>query len=790
MGLATPLSSSNAMNQELYERLLDLQERAAAMIEADLDLLFVIDKEGTFVDFQGNKAELMLQPEQFLGRKIDEVLPDYLAELTREKLKLLFETNEMQVYDYNSELNGEILTFESRLVNYGKDKALSIVRNITEKRKQELAIRASERRYQELYNLFRLLADSTTDMIWAKDLDKKFLFVNKAICKDLLNATDTQEPIGKTDLYFAERVRARHPENPQWHTFGEICVDSDAVTLRELRPMSFEEFGNVKGKFIFLEVYKVPLYNQEGKLIGVVGTARNVTEKKEMEEQLKHSEQTYKGILDSLSECVYILDENGKILETNHVASDFSGYAYKDLLGQPLDILIAKEITNIEEVKENLAKAFNGQKLKFECWGIDAKGRYVPKQVSMSSGTFFGKPCAIGIVRDISEEKEWEKTLIEAKQKAEENDKLKTAFLANMSHEIRIPLNGILGFAELLTDDNVSPNQVNHYASIILSSAHRLLAFMNNVLDISKIESGSEELMLSDFKIYDLLHEVLSNFESLASKKNLTISLVMSPEYERLLIKSDYIKLHRVLSNLLDNAIKFTKEGQITVSFKKDNQRLLFEVEDTGMGISTEHIGKIFERFYQTSYELTRGWEGAGLGLAITKKLVEIMGGEIGVKSMIGTGSVFTFSIPYIPGKSITQEYLEEKSHDKKYTYTVLVVEDDDSGYQLLETLLQVKGCEVLHADTGIRALEIFHQRPDIDIILLDIKLPGLDGRQVLKAIKEKRPKIPVIAQTAYAMEGDREKFLEAGFDGYLAKPILAAKFYELLEQFLPSKIM
>lgn len=414
--------AQNKIQSDIESKLLDSEARNAALLSANPDMMFVFDKQGHFIDYNGGINEMYAPSKLFLGKRVDEVLPVPIAKLTHEKIKQLFETGKMQVYDYNLVIEGKRMFFESRLVKYGADKALAVVRNITKRKNFEIALKESELRYHELYNLLRLLADTAPDMIWAKDVEKRYIFANKAFCKDLLNAVDTEEPIGKTDLFFALREREKHPDDPNWHTFGELCMDSDEITLRELRPMRFDEYGNVKGKFMFLDVHKAPLFSNEGKLIGLVGTARDITEKKEMEEKLKLSEQTYKGILNSISEAVYIQDENGIFLDVNDTATRIYGYPREYFIGKTPEFLSAPGYNNLEQVAHCVKKAFNGQPQVFEFWGIRHDGAYFPKVVSLTSGYYFGKKCVIAVARDITEQKNWEKAILEAKSKAEESD--------------------------------------------------------------------------------------------------------------------------------------------------------------------------------------------------------------------------------------------------------------------------------------------------------------------------------------------------------------------------------
>lgn len=631
---------------ELVNRLSDCEARSQAMLQDNPDLMFVFDREGRFIDYSGSMNQLYVPPERFIGKKVDEVLPLEIAKLTHEKIKILFETGQMQVYDYDLLINGKTMYFESRLVKYGNSKALSVIRDITQRKNYEIALKESETKYQELYNLLRLLADTTPDMFWAKDTEKRYIFANKAMCNGLLNAVDTDEPIGKTDLFFALREREKHSENPNWHTFGELCMDSDEVILRELRPMQFDEFGNVKGKFLFLDVHKAPLFNNEGKLIGVVGTARDITEKKEIEEKLKQSELTFRGIINSISEAIYIQDENGVFMDVNDTSTRIYGYPREHFIGRTPEFLSAPGYNNLEHVAQCVKKTFDGEPQLFEFWGIRSDGTIFPKEVSLTPGFYFGRKCVIAVARDITEQKKWEKELLMAKEKAEENDKLKSAFLANISHEIRTPLNGIMGFIQLLQNRNLPKDDFEQYLDIIEKSGERLNELLTGLIDLAKIEAGQVDVNIKPTNIHKLVEYVVDFFTPQAKAKGLKIYSNINLKTEGGEIKTDPNLLQDILFNLVKNAIKYTLEGNIYIECEFIDGSLQFSVRDTGLGIPREKQQLIFERFVRGSTELTNPIDGAGLGLSIARAYVEKLGGRIWVESEPGLGSTFYFTIP------------------------------------------------------------------------------------------------------------------------------------------------
>lgn len=381
------------------------------------------------------------------------------------------------------------------------------------------------------------------------------------------------------------------------------------------------------------------------------------------------------------------------------------------------------------------------------------------------------------------EKRKADEELIIAKEKAEESDNLKTAFLQNMSHEIRTPLNSILGFSQLLCDENITTEEVNTYSGYIRSGGNRLLKLIDDIIDISKIEAGKVSPDYSAVNIPGLVNEVMNQFILTAKSHNNDLKHTNLSGNEELLVTSDSQKLHQILTNLINNALKFTRNGSIEVKYEILNNELKFSVQDTGPGIPKEHFDKIFDRFYQADMSLSRGFEGTGLGLAICKGLVEAIDGNIWLESQIGKGTTFYFSIPY--------KQAERKSADNRTNEVVpvsgkivLIAEDDDSSYKFAEMLLSKANFKVIRAFNGIEALEICKSRNDISLILMDIKMPKMNGIDATREIKKLFPGLPIIAQTAYAFSSDKELVLEAGCDDYITKPIQKSELFECINKY------
>ena len=392
----------------------------------------------------------------------------------------------------------------------------------------------------------------------------------------------------------------------------------------------------------------------------------------------------------------------------------------------------------------------------------------------------------LALEKELNERRKAEAELIIAKNKAEESDRLKSAFLANMSHEIRTPMNGIIGFSELLKEQDINVAERDRFIRIINDNCQQLLHIINDIIDISKIEAGIIELDPAEFCLNETMDSLYENYLPDASKKGLQLILTKDPYWEKSRIELDHGKLRQVLDNLLVNAIKFTESGRVEFGYNHRDNRLDFYVKDTGIGISEEHKEIIFNRFWQAEFGLVRKYGGNGLGLSITRAFIKKMGGEIKVESTPGLGSCFSFSLPYV--QSVDRPAAQaQKSQDVPdfAGRTILIVEDEPDNFDLLNIILGRLNLVVFHAWNGDEAMRIFAEHPETELVLMDFKLPDIPGQEITKMMLKLRPKLPVIATTAYAMHGDKEKATEAGCAAYLAKPIRMNDLLQVLKNFL-----
>jgi PAS domain S-box-containing protein len=399
----------------------------------------------------------------------------------------------------------------------------------------------------------------------------------------------------------------------------------------------------------------------------------------------------------------------------------------------------------------------------------------------------------IGISRDITEMEETRQRLILAKEKAEESDRLKTAFLANMSHEIRTPMNAIIGFSDLLSEEDLSPEDKNDFISKIKNAGRSLMTLINDIIDIAKIEAGQLKVSESACDINQMLNDLLGTFEELknvSGKTGISLNLVLPEDKTQVVALTDPMRLQQIFTNLLSNALKFTEFGSIEFGYAYQNDTLSFFVKDSGIGILRSKQKLLFQRFSQLDPSTTRKYGGTGLGLAISKNLVDLLGGTIGMESNPGKGSLFYFTIPYKPVKSqplakVIKIDLQNINWEGK---TILIAEDIMQNYLLMEALLRNSSVRLLHAINGQIAVDIVKTEPDIDLILMDIQLPIKTGYEALKEILEIRPDIPVMSYTAFALPHEREKSITAGFVDFIPKPIKAETLIPMLNKYLQNQ--
>jgi PAS domain S-box-containing protein len=545
------------------------------------------------------------------------------------------------------------------------------------------------------------------------------------------------------------------------------------------------------GKIIPVIYSCSPVKNTMGSVKGTVFIARDITEQKHAEEALNESKIIYKTLIEKMPDGVYKTSHQGKVMELNPAMVKILGYSSEEELvginiGEDLyfDPSDRERLTN-EGLSNDLISYRLRKKDGSEVW-VEDHGWYTFNE----TGEIIYHE---GIIRDVTDRRKTEQELIKAKEHAEESDRLKSAFLANMSHEIRTPMNGMLGFADLLKKPNLDSNKQNEYIKIIEKSGARLLNIINDIVDISKIEAGLMNIDIQESNINEQIEYIFTFFKPEVESKGMQLSYSNTLQSNEAIIRTDREKVFAILTNLVKNAIKYTREGSIDFGYYLEatlqGKYLHFYVKDTGIGIPENRQEAIFERFIQADITDKMALHGAGLGLSISKAYVEMLGGNIWVESEFGKGSIFHFTLPYTT--EAVKKIVHENETANQITSSdtkklcILIAEDDEASGNLLSTIFEELSKEVFVVYTGIEAVEMCHTHPDIDLILMDIQMPGMNGYEAASRIRQFNKDVIIIAQTAFAQAGDKEKSSIAGCNDYISKPIKKDELLELIQKYL-----
>ncbi|MCB2196285.1 MAG: PAS domain S-box protein [Bacteroidetes bacterium] len=734
------------------------------------------------------------QVENVLGYTVDEAMIKWTDLATdhpinEEGFKLTMkaiETGETQP-TYNLELRHKsgrkvwVEVREAPLIENGK--VVGIVGALTDVTKEKIiqdALKESEERY-------RMLFESSNVGIGISTIQGKILDANNSMTKIFgytykqFIKTNIKELY--TDVNVRKRLIKRIKEKGQFRNESIQMVTKSGKKI-----------------WVSLSVQAIDL-KTDNRLLFVM---TDITKEKEAELELIEQEKKFRTYIESSPVPVFIANEKAQYTYVNDAASKLLGYSRKELQNMSIPDLQLKENMEYE------IKMFKTVQQKGFIKGADSQllhknGAIV--NVTISAVKLADKEF-IAFCNDITQIKQYEKELQKkneeleenilwiqkvnnelkiAKEKAEESDRLKSAFLANMSHEIRTPLNGIIGFSALLNKKGLNKETYSRYANIIESSGKRLLSVVNDVFDISLIQSDQMKIEKNIFEINELLDEVETLYQTIQKEKlkDVSLKLVKNSDKE-IKLNTDQYRVHQIFKNLIDNAFKFTKEGAIEFGYlpvKRDE--ITFYVKDTGIGIPKDHQVNIFSAFRQVDDSITRDYEGAGLGLSICEGLLHRMGGEIWVESEINKGSIFFFTLPLKDGKRI------KKVSDKKIASKsllkdkmILIVEDDMVSYEFLRIFLENMGGGggIIQTSSGEDAVKIIKDNK-IDLVFMDIRLPGIDGYETTRRIRKVNKKVKIIAQTAYVLQNDREKSINAGCDEYLTKPLKENELIECMEK-------
>ena len=713
---------------------------------------------------------------------------------------------------------------------------LAILEDITEKRRLEDELK-TRLKYEKLVssisrdalnvkNVGKFLSDAISQIGECLDVTRSFIFTYNKLNDTVSNVFEWV----KADEYSIKH-KMQHMQIKKFPNLINLLRSSDIVDIYDVSEMK----DDLAGDFILGNGIKslicMPLFVGKGfyGFIGVEQSDRNrkwmnvgtdilqpiasimcnVIEKKIAENTLKVSNTKYHSLflnmLDGFTYNKIILDKNRKpvdyiILEANNAFEKMVRKKREDILERKhTELFIDYHEDDDEWIKQCGEVALTGKDKRLQVYDTTAK-RWCDVKLYSPKKYYF----AI-IMYDITEQRKTNDELLKAKEAAEEANKAKSEFLANMSHEIRTPLNGIKGMIDLTLLSELSDEQRENL-QIAKSCSKSLLNVIKDILDFSKIEAGKMLLENIDFDLIDVIRKTLKPHKMSAKDKGIEVLCSISKDVPRY-VKGDPSRLQQVLNNLLSNAVKFTDSGNINLSVNKLDElynghvKVKFSVSDTGIGIAKEDMTKIFQNFSQVDGTITRRFGGTGLGLAISKRLVRLMNGNIWVKSKVGVGSKFYFTIDFCSSKGVhvsdvTQIISADVGFEDEEINTavskVLLVEDNEMNIIVTKSMLLKKKCDVRCARSGREAVEIIKNN-EFDMIFMDIQMPEMDGIQATKLIrnieKDKKIHTPIIALTAYALQGDKERFIDAGMDYYLSKPINMKELFSVVDRFSRSKV-
>jgi PAS domain S-box-containing protein len=646
----------------------------------------------------------------------------------------------------------------------GNHGVLLFMRDITLRKEREKAIVENEAKYRNIF--------------------QKHVAVKLIIDAENGNIVDANEAASRFYGLPAEELKKMNISQINTLSFEDLKKAFESVRGSTERPFNFKH-RTASGEIRDVEVYSSRITSPYGKdyLHSIV---HDVTEKIRVEKQLTLLSRS----VEQSPVSIIITDTKGFIEYVNPGFERISGYKSGEAVGKNMNLLKSGQMP--DEFYRDMWKTILS--------GKDWSGEFLNK--NKSGGLYWIQAVISPIVNDrgevtnfvsiredITERKKMIKDLVAAKEKAEESDRLKLAFLANMSHEIRTPMNGILGFAEILRTPGLSSSDHEKFLEIIEESGKRMLDTVNDLIDISKIETGQVKLYISEVNLREQLENLIEFFRPQADRKALQLTLKYDLPVECSLIKTDRTKLDSVLTNLIKNAIKFTDEGKIEVGCFIENGLINYYVSDTGSGIAPDRHELVFQRFVQAEKDGTRAIQGSGLGLAIARSYIEMLGGKIWLDSAEGLGSTFYFTLPCRDNSMASPERAGKKHAGRKGIpdltgKKILIAEDDPFSREMIVFQLEKTGAILHTAGDGRATVEKF-KNDFYDLVLLDIRLPEMDGYEVLKRIRKIRPQAIVIAQSAYAMAEDIRRYNKAGFTAYLTKPISREVLFSMLGKYL-----
>jgi PAS domain S-box-containing protein len=763
-------SFSDVTVRHIAEESLKLSEEKFRSIAENLsDVIFLTDNQGILKYVSPSSRILGYEQDELVERffgdflmkgEIEKAMPLFQNALNEVNLsstvRLSFKRKDESAFF--AELSGSVFKVGNEIKG-----VLGLLRDVSDKVRKEIELRKLSQAVEQ--NPVSIIITNTVGVIE---------YVNPKFCE--VTGYSAEELLGKNPSILSSHQKTNEEYWQLWNT------------IKSGNEWKGEFHNRKKNGDLYWESALIsPIKNEDNQITHFLGIKEDITLRKALEASSRDSEQRYRELFLNSPVPTYIFDETTlEFIDVNDAAVVNYGYSREEFMSLTLkDLRLPEEIPVLMESITSLSdQVFLSTSMRHR----RKDGSVFPVEIiSHPIPVKSGRKTRLVVVNNITDRIKAAEQMNLAREKAEASDRLKTTFLNNISHEVRTPLNGILGFAEILNQPGMSEEEKKESLSMLYQSSDRLLNTITSYMDISLLTSGVMSVNKKDLSPSSILRDLYSVYSPLAVQKKLDLILDIPEESRDLIINSDPGLFKKIISHLLDNAVKFTELGSITFGYIQSDSDVKFFVRDTGIGIGKEALDTVFDKFIKEERSPRRVSEGSGLGLSIAKGMTEIIGGKIKVESNPGSGSEFILSMPLVnPGTaSGTATPVTMKGNSMRNS-VILIAEDDETNFFYLKAILKREtDTIIIHARNGREAIEFFKDNPDIILVLMDIKMPEIDGIEATRQIKILRREVPVIAITAYAMAGDEDRLLDAGCDGYLSKPISKEKLLRKIDEFV-----
>lgn len=740
-----------------------------------------LDKKIKFCNAQTALLHGYKKPEELIGRDALELLAPFereQASVYMQKILKDEKIRDMELYCLKKKGDTMQVKVNFTMIPDADGKPLyfmGIVNDISEQKRIEKELIESNKKFVDL-------AEKSIVGIYLYQ-DKKFQYVNPYFAKITEYAVDEIiNKLGFDDFIVEEDLPLVH-ENIRKRFSGEM----EFINY-------FFRIKSRTGKIIQVEAFG-SITNYRGRR-AIIGTLLDITEQKQARIKIKESEKRFQQIAEGISDWIWELDIEGKFTYISPRVTEMLGYLPEELLGKTPNFLIPPD--EFDELSKTIDPFIIEQKSipAVQHKMLHKNGQIVIVEISAfpffdENGKYMGYR---GANRDITAQKQYELDLIKAKEQAERADQLKTVFLQNLSHEIRTPMNAIMGFSALLNDKGFTSEEKKEFIEIINRRGNDLLEIIENIVDLSKFEVQQLNVSNKPFNLYNILQEIiLAISDNEIIDRNPEIEFRYSKDIfnKSVILNSDEAKIKKIIKIFIENAYKFTNKGFVELNCRVLEGRILIYVRDSGIGIPEDKKGIIFEKFRQGDDSDIRRFGGLGLGLPVAQTYATLLGGKIWVQSQPDMGSIFYFSMPFESQPEVLPEINDTKQTKIQFDWsskTILIAEDILSNFEYLKAVLKCTGIKTIHVSDGLQAVEQCKTNPDINLILMDIQMPVMNGCEATKQIRTFNKAIPIIAQTAYSLNFDRELVMECGCNNYLVKPIAGKELLDMISIYFEKK--